>query len=145
MRGGGRCLIKSGVDTLLIAKFTRAPLFRFLLVGGAGFVVDAGIVWALTHMGFGAYLARFVSLSVTVVFTFFLNRTATFLAQGPMTWQEFVAYAGSSGVGIAINYALFAGCLRLGLSWLPAMIVGTGTASAFNFLAYSRIFKKSAS
>jgi putative flippase GtrA len=53
-----------------------------------------------------------------------------------------VAYLGASGLGMVINYAVFAACLGLGLEWLPAMVSGTVIASTFNFVAYGRIFKK---
>jgi putative flippase GtrA len=134
--------IRVGVDTLLISKITQAPLFRFLAVGGAAFVLDAGVVWGLTQLGLSAYVGRGLSLCVSVVFTFILNRRATFRAQGPVKASEVVAYIGASGLGIAINYAVFAACLALGLKWLPAMGLGTVIASAFNFVAYGRIFKK---
>lgn len=136
------CITKLGVDTLLISKITRLPLFRFVLVGGTAFVLDAGVVWVMTQMGISVYISRIVSLALTVIFTFVLNRQATFCAQGPATGREFLAYVGASGIGIVINYVLFAACLKLGLAWLPAMVIGTVTASAFNFFAYSRIFKK---
>jgi putative flippase GtrA len=131
-----------GGDTLLIAKITSTPLFRFLLVGGAAFFVDAGIVGILTHFGVGALGARIVSISVSVIFTFVLNRTLTFQANGRATWQEFSAYVGASLLGIAINYGIFAGCLKLGMTWLPAMGLGTALAAMFNFFVYRRIFKK---
>lgn len=137
-----RICINPGGDTLLIAKITGTPLFAFLLVGGAAFVVDAGIVGALTYFGIGALGARIVSISVCVVFTFMLNRTLTFQAMGRVKWQEFGAYIGASLMGIAINYGIFAGCLKLGMMWLPAMGVGTALAAIFNFLVYRRIFNK---
>jgi putative flippase GtrA len=113
-----------------------------LLVGGAAFVLDAAIMWALIYLSVGPYIARIISLCASILFTFVLNRKATFSAKGKVTWQEFGAYVGASFVGIAINYAIFAGCLKLGMMWLMAMVLGTGTASAFNFFAYGRIFKR---
>ena len=141
-KGVGGYLNDAGVDTLLITKIVNAKLFKFILVGGAAFVLDAVVVWGLIHMGWGAYVARAISLCLTVAFTFFLNRSITFAARGPVTAREVGAYVGASSIGMVINYALFAGCMQLGMAWLPAMIIGTGVASAFNFLAYGRIFKK---
>jgi putative flippase GtrA len=132
----------AGVDTLLISKLTQAPLVRFLFVGGTAFVLDAAVVWGLTHIGTGPYVARVVSLSLSVAFTFFLNRFLTFNAQGSVTWREVVAYVGASGMGMIINYAIFAGAIKLNLPWLGAMALGTIIASTFNFFAYGRIFKK---
>jgi putative flippase GtrA len=111
-------------------------------VGGAAFVLDGGIVWGLTHLGLSVYVARVISLCVSVAFTFGLNRLLTFRAAGPVTMTEVGAYVGASGIGIFLNYAIFAGAIKLGLTWLPAMVLGTAIASTFNFLAYGRIFKK---
>jgi putative flippase GtrA len=111
-------------------------------VGGAAFILDAIIVWGLTQFGLGPYVARVVSLCVSVAFTFCLNRLLTFSAAGPVSSGEIVAYVGASGIGIGINYGLYAGGIKLGLPFLVAMAIGTIIASAFNFFAYGRIFKK---
>ena len=118
------------------------PIFRFILVGGAAFVLDAGVVWGLTGLGLNAYAARGLSLCLSIAFTFMLNRLVTFQAGGPITKDEVTAYITASGIGVALNYLIYAGCLKFGMMWLPAMVLGTGIASAFNFLAYGHIFKK---
>jgi putative flippase GtrA len=112
-----------------------------LLVGGAAFVLDAACVWALLHFGLGPYVARAISLCVSIAFTFVLNRFATFQADGAITIGEVIAYVGASGAGVAINYAIYAVALYLRMPWLLAMVLGTATASVFNFFAYRRIFK----
>jgi putative flippase GtrA len=105
-------------------------------------VLDAGVVWTLGHANVGPYWARVVSLCVSIAFTFWLNRYLTFQAKGRRNWQEVSAYIGASGIGILLNYAIYAGGLKTGLHWFVAMALGTLIASAFNFLAYGRIFKK---
>jgi putative flippase GtrA len=142
MMGVDKVHIKAGVDTLLILKVTQAPLFRFLLVGASAFVLDAGVVWGLTHIGLGPYAARAISLCVSVAFTFVLNRFGTFGVTGKITFNEVTVYVGASALGMVINYGVYAGALKLGLMWLPAMVLGTVIASSFNFFAYGRIFKK---
>jgi putative flippase GtrA len=112
------------------------------VVGGAAFVLDAGIVWALTHAGVNAYFARGMSLIASMAFTFSLNRLLTFRAGGPVKLQDVIAYASASAIGMGINYIIYAGCLKLAMAWLPAMVLGTVVASAFNFIAYGKIFKR---
>jgi putative flippase GtrA len=114
-----------------------------LAVGGAAFVLDAGVVWGLTQLGLSPYVARVASIALSIAFTFALNRALTFAATGPVTWIEVGAYVGASGVSVAINYAVYAGGLKLGLPWLAALALGTMIAATFNFFAYGRIFKKS--
>jgi putative flippase GtrA len=111
-------------------------------VGGAAFVLDAGIVWGLTHVGMGPYLARILSLCASIAFTFVLNRTLTYQAAHTVTLGEVFAYVGASGIGILLNYGIYAAGIKLGLTWIFAMALGTILASSFNFLAYGRIFKK---
>jgi putative flippase GtrA len=96
----------------------------------------------LTSGGLNAFGARAISLCVSMLFTFGLNRTLTFQAKGPIRLSEFVAYIAASGMGMALNYLIYAGSLALGLHWLPAMVVGTLCAALFNFFAYARIFKR---
>jgi putative flippase GtrA len=79
---------------------------------------------------------------MSVSFTFVLNRALTFQVAGAISWAEIIAYIGASGLGMMINYGVYAGGLKFGLMWLPAMVLGTVIASAFNFFAYGRIFKK---
>jgi putative flippase GtrA len=133
---------KGGVDTLLIVKLSKMPAVRFICVGGTAFVLDAVIVWGLTHLGLSAYVARVISLCVSITFTFMLNRLLTFSAKGPVTLTEVGAYIGASLIGIGINYGVYAALLKASLHWLPAMVTGTIMASLFNFFAYKRIFKK---
>jgi putative flippase GtrA len=127
---------KGGVDTLLIVKLSKMPAVRFICVGGTAFVLDAVIVWGLT------YVARVISLCVSITFTFMLNRLLTFSAKGLVTMTEVGAYIGASLIGIGINYGVYAALLKANLHWLPAMVTGTIMASLFNFFAYKRIFKK---
>lgn len=98
-------------------------------------------MWGFTRLGLNPFLARVISISTSMVFTFFLNRTLTFGKFGTIGWAEIVAYVGASGIGAGINYLVFAGGIKLGLPWFPAIALGTIIAAAFNFVAYGRIFK----
>lgn len=112
-----------------------------MLVGGLAFVLDAGLVFALVHLGLDVYLSRALSLIVVVLFTFFLNRQATFAATGWPSLQEVAAYVAASLIGLVINYLVFVGAIWVKLPLLLAMAAGTIVASTFNFLAYGKIFK----
>jgi putative flippase GtrA len=112
-----------------------------VLVGGAAFLMDVAIVWCLKSLHVSAYGARVISLAASVLLTFFLNRSLTFQAKGPLQPQDFLAYATASGVGVAINYILYAVGIKLGAPLLLAMAVGTLCAALFNFFTYGRIFR----
>ena len=129
------------LSDLVTASSTSARIFRFVLVGGLAFVLDAGLVFALVHLGLDVYLSRALSLIVVVLFTFVLNRQATFAAKGWPSVQEVAAYVAASLIGLLISYVVFVGATWVKLPLLLAMAAGTIVASTFNFLAYGKIFK----
>ncbi len=129
------------LSDLFTASSTSARIFRFLVVGGLAFVLDAGLVFALVHLGLDVYLSRALSLIVVVLFTFVLNRQATFAATGWPSVQEVAAYVAASLIGLLINYLVFVGATWVKSPLLLAMAAGTIVASTFNFLAYGKIFK----
>jgi len=110
-------------------------------VGGLAFALAAGFVLAMVHLGLDKYLSRALSLVVVVLFTFVLNRWATFAAKAPPTWGELFAYVAASLIGLLINYVVFVGASWIKVPLLLAMTAGTLVASTFNFLAYGKIFK----
>lgn len=129
----------------IVSTFLKAPatdrIIRFILVGSVAFLLDAGLVFAMTNIGFSLYLSRALSLIVVVLFTFMLNRRATFNKSGLPEAREVVAYVGASLVGLGINYAIFTIAIFCHFPWIIAMAVSTLIASTFNFLVYGRIFK----
>lgn len=129
------------VSDLLLANSTSARILRFVVVGGLAFALDAALVFTMVHLGLEKYLSRALSLVVVVLFTFILNRQATFAAKGMPSLQELIAYVAASLVGLLINYTVFVGATWAQLPLLVAMASGTIIASTFNFLAYGKIFK----
>ncbi len=132
------------LSDLFTASSTSTRIFRFVAVGGLAFVLDAGLVFALVHLGLDVYLSRALSLIVVVLFTFVLNRQATFAATGWPSVQEVAAYVAASLIGLLINYLVFVGAIWVKFPLLLAMAAGTIVASTFNFLAYGKIFKAKA-
>ncbi len=129
------------LSDLFTASSTSARILRFLVVGGLAFVLDAGLVVGLVHLGLDVYLSRALSLIVVVLFTFVLNRQATFAVTGWPSVQEVAAYVAASLIGLLINYLVFVGTTWVKFPLLLAMAAGTIVASTFNFLAYGKIFK----
>ncbi len=129
------------LSDLITTQSTGSRVLRFVVVGGLAFALDAGLVFAMVHFGLDKYLSRALSLIVVVLFTFVLNRQATFAATGLPSWQELIAYVAASLIGLFINYLVFVGASWVGFPLLFAMAAGTLVASTFNFLAYGKIFK----
>lgn len=95
----------SPVNTAALRKF-----FLFGIAGGAGFVVDTAVLYALKG-ALGPYGARVISFLVAVVATWLINRSFAFRAQRgehlPI-WREFLHYLGAMILGGAVNYAVYA-------------------------------------
>ena len=115
--------------------------FRFALVGGAGFLIDAGLLAAL-HNGAGIdpFVARLFSLIASGFTTWRLNRSLTFGASGRSQTSEGLRYASVAALTAGLNYLIYASALMLwpGLPPVAAAVLATLLAMGFSFAGYSR-------
>lgn len=121
-------------------------LFRFALVGGLGFLVDAGVLQlllSLTHLG--PFLARAVAIAAAMLVTWQCNRLFTFGASGRGLVSEGLRY-GSVGIASAcVNYAVYS-ALILAIPSLPpvaALVLASISALSLSFMGYSRVVFRS--
>ncbi|MEM7123603.1 MAG: GtrA family protein [Pseudomonadota bacterium] len=114
---------------------------RFCLVGGIGFVVDAGSLWLLIdYGGMGLLSGRVVSYLIAATVTWALHRHFTFPhGRNSPKGRQWVRFVVVNAVGAGINYGVYA-LLVLNIAafaqW-PVLAVAAGSvvALAFNFLA----------
>ena len=121
-----------------------AQFIRFCIVGGIGFIVDAGSLSLLIDFtAMGLLWSRVVSYLIAATVTWILHRHFTFphgrnAPHGPQ-WVRFVVV---NGVGAGINYGIYAVLvlnLALFAHWpVLAVAVGSGAALVFNYLASRR-------
>ena len=125
----------------LLAGAEAARFLRFAMVGGVGFLVDAGLL-ALLHYGGGLdpFSARGLSTSCAVVATWRLNRSLTFDAPPENQAAEGLRYALVAALAAGFNYVLYAAALLAwpGLPPVLAVIAATLAAMAFSYAGYSR-------
>jgi len=119
----------------LAAGRTEAVRFaRFVVVGGIGFAVDAGVLTALLHAtALGPYLARVVSFGAAVVCTYLLNRNWTFASRQRRGDRLFLSYLATQIVGALINYCVYAAVVyvtRLPPPTGPLIALTAGSALA---------------
>jgi putative flippase GtrA len=115
---------------------------RFVAVGGAGFLVDAGVLalllWATP---LDPFTARIGSIAVALVATWQLNRHLTFGASSRSIAVEGARYGGVGITTSVINYCAYA----LAIWAVPAMppllalAFGSAMATVFSYLGYSRL------
>ncbi len=113
----------------------------FAVVGGTGFVVDAGTL-ALLHNGAGMdpFAARVISIALAAFTTWRLNRSITFGRSALSQSAEGLRYAVVAGLTACLNYMLYAVALTLWphLPPVAAAIAATLIAMFFSYAGYSR-------
>ena len=89
-------------------------LFRFLIAGGIGFVVDAGILLLLLRFTpIGPFGARAIAIPSALLATWFLNRNFTFGHSERSLAVEGFRYGSVGFTSALLNYALYSSLRRL--------------------------------
>ncbi|MCY0093066.1 GtrA family protein [Hoeflea ulvae] len=113
----------------------------FLFAGAVGFTVDMGVLWMFLDSGLlGPFSARVLAIGSAMLSTYGINRTFTFGASHRKVAVEGARY-GSVGIASALlNYAVYSASLLSlpGISPYLALILGSGSATVFSYLGYSR-------
>jgi putative flippase GtrA len=137
--------------------YNRLPLgqqqfLKFSLVGGVGFVVDAGSYFVLTHyLGGGLVSSRFVSsLVLGMTTTFLLNNFMTFRGHGSGSiFGRYLKFAAANIIGNLLNVGTHAALVEsLALFHripLLGVVVGTIVGLIFNFTGSKYFAFRSAS
>ena len=116
---------------------------RFLLVGGSGFVIDAGITWLLLASGAAAWLARIPAILAAMAFTWLANRHFTYALTTARSASEATRYFLMAAFMAGLNYAVYLLLVQAGLAAVPAVALATGLQAGLSFFAYRDIvFKK---
>lgn len=124
-------------------------LFRFALVGGVGFIVDASVLTLLANaMGYGHYLSRAASFTLAVTVTWLLSRRWVFQADIP-TRREYSGYFVAQLIGAVINLGVYVLVIELvpQLAAIPVIPLAVGAIVAMfaNFLLVRRFVYRRAS
>jgi len=119
-------------------------LFRFGMVGGIGFLVDAAALSWLLREGNTVIFSRGVSFGLAVSVTYLLNRSWTFSSnRRARLHREYLAYLAIQVVGAGINLGVFFIYLKIWPSHVayPVLPLAAGAivAMMFNFLASRRL------
>jgi putative flippase GtrA len=115
---------------------------RFALVGGIGFLIDAGLLTALHNLGgIDPFTARLVSITASAFTTWRLNRSLTFGVSGRSQPAEALLYGLVAAITAALNYLIYVLIL---VAWreLPplfAAVAATLAAMLFSYAGYSRV------
>lgn len=119
--------------------------FRFLLVGGTGFLVDAGLTYLFVKLGVAPWLARIPAIALAALWTWLANRYFTYEVKAARSSAEALRYAAVAGVMAVVNYLIYLGGLRVGLPPLAAVTIATACQTVISFHAYRHLVFKTRS
>lgn len=125
-------------------------LFRFSLVGTAGFAIDVTVLYLLSRAGLDLYSARACSFVAAATFTWIGNRILTFpsaAASRRRLTGDWSLYLGAMTLGGLLNYGTYA----LLITYLPvfhdhpwlAVAAGTATGLLINFTIARNVLYRS--
>ncbi len=117
----------------------RREIIGFLISGALAFLIDAGLLQFLVMAGGDPYLCRLPSLTIAILFTWWINRRWSFQVHRPPGMAEFITYVAAIGLGGLINIGVYFLLIRLYLadSSYPALAIipATALSMSFNFIA----------
>lgn len=113
-----------------------ARFFRFLLVGGIGFIMDSGLTLGLIALGLSPLLARPPAILVAMIFTWLANRQVTFAVGNKKSVPEAVRYSTVALLAALINYLIYSALIALVFPPLPAIIIATAIVAIFSYFGY---------
>lgn len=121
---------------------------RFVVVGGIGFAIDAGVLSWLAWLGSNLYLARAVSFTLAVAATYFLNRRFSFQSARSSAAVEKTAAVGYGAIqlgGAMLNLGVFTLLIWLyqPLAQLPVVPLAVGAVAGllFNYFFSAMLFR----
>lgn len=109
---------------------------RFLLVGGVGFLMDAGLTRLLIALGLVPWLARVPAILCATTFTWLANRRFTYEVKTARSTREAFRYALVAAIMTLVNYSIYLMLINRGLAPVAAITFATACQSVMSFLAY---------
>ena len=140
-----RIVVRGRGAAAALVRAEGAQFMRFCCVGGAGFCVNSAALMALVHVaGADPILAWPLSAVAAILTTFELNRRWAFRGAGAERYgMALAAYAGVQSLGLACNFAVYAGCYVLLPPPLNApllcLVAASAAALSLNYAGASRV------
>lgn len=122
----------------VVAMSRLQRLFRFVCVGGLGFVFSTTVLALLVGQGLPNFVASLLATEAAIILNYVGHEMVTFGTRR-LTWRRLATYNASAALGLLITAVAFDAISRgtdLPLVVRNLLAVGCGTAS--NFLISSR-------
>lgn len=109
---------------------------RFLLVGGIGFGIDAGITYLLIRRMVTPWLARVPAILLAMAFTWLANRYFTYRVDRPRSAREAIRYGLVALTTAVANYVVYVILVRFGVWPVAAVAFATAVQAIISFRMY---------
>lgn len=113
--------------------------WRFLLVGGIGFLVDAGLTTVFMASGWSPYLARPPAIALAMCATWLLNRSYAFRASNKASVVEAGKYATVALLMALLNYLAYSLMVWAGMMPLAAIVLATALQAVASYWGYRKL------
>ncbi len=130
----------------------HAQKIRFLFVGGGLTVLDFALLFILTFAGMDKFIANYISTGISMVVSFFVNKSFTFKNTSKTAKRQFVLFILVTITGLWALQPLVIWIVTSGLAphiasdevnLFIAKIIATVASLIWNYLLYSQlVFKK---
>lgn len=131
----------------------HAQKIRFIIVGGANTALDFILLFLFTGLGVDKIVANYFSTSISLVFSFFVNKSFTFKNKDGNAKKQFGLFLLVTIIGLWViqpiiiwlsTNALTPYITNEPLNLFIAKLIATVASLIWNYLLYSRlVFKKS--
>lgn len=115
-------------------------LVWFVIAGGTGFAIDAGLThFLIAFTPASPFLARIPAIMTAMAATWFLNRSFTFGRSSSSLAAEGFRYWAVGVTAALLNYAVYSALIyRLPIQPVAAIVFASIAAMAYSFFGYSR-------
>lgn len=115
------------------------------MVGGTGFLIDAGITLLLIQIGLDPTFSRIPAICIAALFTWLANRYFTYEIKTSRTTNEAIRYAVVASTMAFLNYTIYLILIQIGLLPVISIIIATALQTIISFHAYRHFVFKSPS
>jgi putative flippase GtrA len=90
--------------------------YRFILVGGFGFIIDLSVTSLLISFEVLSWIARIPAIVISMAFTWLANRNFTYKSKHKRNLREAINYTLVSGTIAILNYSIYLSFIKIGYS-----------------------------
>lgn len=119
-------------------------LFRFGVVGGLAFLIDAGLLYILTEFCHIHYLiSSVISFTVSLAFNYILSIIWVFDVKKKQTYKEVLLFTVLSVIGLGINQlVMYLGVDFLHIYYMLCKVISTIIVMIYNFITRKIFIEK---